>query len=101
MNILSALVRPLVVLWRREPVAIQALAVAFVNLLFVFSLIHLTIQQMAATNMFLVVLLAFLARNAVTPVANPRDSEGNRLVPVAPWQRAKGEAEPQRRARSE
>jgi len=100
MNILSAAVRPLVAVWRREPVAIQALVVAFINLLFVFSLIRLTVQQMAATNMFLVALLAFLARSAVTPVANPRDAEGNRLVPVAPWQRAKGEAE-SRRSRSE
>jgi hypothetical protein len=100
MNILSAAVRPLVALWSREPVAIQALVVAFINLLFVFSVIRLTVQQMAATNMFLVVLLAFLARGAVTPVANPRDAEGNRLVPVAPWQRAKGEAE-SRRSRTE
>lgn len=100
MNILSAAVRPLVALWSREPVAIQALVVAFINLLFVFSVIHLTVQQMGATDMFLVVLLAFLARNAVTPVANPRDTEGNRLVPLAPWQRAKGEAEG-RRTRSE
>jgi len=100
MNILSAAVRPLVAVWRREPVAIQALVVAFINLLFVFSLLRLTVQQMAATNMFLVALLAFLARSAVTPVANPRDAEGNRLVPVAPWQRAKGEAE-SRRSRTE
>jgi len=100
MNILSAAVRPLVAVWRREPVAIQALVVAFINLLFVFSLLRLTVQQMAATNMFLVALLAFLARSAVTPVANPRDAEGNRLVPVAPWQRAKGDAE-SRRSRSE
>lgn len=100
MNILSAAVRPLVVLWSREPVAIQALVVAFINLLFVFSVIHLTVQQMGATNMFVVALLAFLARGAVTPVANPRDAEGNRLVPLAPWQRAKGEAEG-RRPRSE
>ena len=100
MNILSAAVRPLLALWSREPVAIQALVVAFINLLFVFSVIHLTVQQMAATNMFLVALLAFLARNAVTPVANPHDADGNRLVPLAPWQRAKGDAEP-RRSRSE
>lgn len=100
MNILSAALRPLVALWRREPVAIQALVIAFINLLFVFSLIRITVQQMAATNMFLVALLAFLARGAVTPVANPKDADGNRLVPLAPWQRAKGETEP-RRPRSE
>src|SRR6516164_10193444 len=34
MNLLSAAVRPLVLVWRREPVAIQALIIAFVNLLF-------------------------------------------------------------------
>ena len=100
MNILSAAVRPLIVLWKREPVAIQALVIAFINLLFVFSVIRISVQQMAATNMFLVALLAFIARNAVTPVGSPKDAEGNRLVPLAPWQRAKGEAEP-RRSRSE
>jgi hypothetical protein len=100
MNILSAAVRPLIALWKREPVAIQALVIAFINLLFVFSVIHISVQQMGATNMFLVALLAFIARNAVTPVAIPKDAEGNRLVPLAPWQRAKGEAEP-RRQRSE
>jgi hypothetical protein len=100
MNILSAAVRPLIALWKREPVPIQALVIAFINLLFVFSVIHISVQQMGATNMFLVALLAFIARNAVTPVAIPKDAEGNRLVPLAPWQRAKGEAEP-RRQRSE
>ena len=100
MNILSAALRPLIGLWRREPVAIQALAIAFINLLFVFSVIRLTVQQMGATNMFLVALLAFLARAAVTPVASPKDADGSRLVPLPPWQRAKGEGEA-RRQRSE
>lgn len=71
----------------REPVAIQALIVAFVNLLFVFSVIRLSVPQMGALNMFLVALLAFVARSAVTPVANPKDGEGTRLVPLPPWQR--------------
>jgi hypothetical protein len=96
MNMVSAALRPVVALWGREPVAIQALLIAFINLLFVFSVIHIGVQQMAALNMFLVALLAFVARNAVTPVASPKDAEGNRLVPLAPWQRAKGEGEPRR-----
>jgi hypothetical protein len=96
MNILSAVVRRLVVPWRREPVAIQALMIAFVNLLFVFSVIRISVQQIGATNMFLVALLAFLARGAVTPVANPKDADGGRLVPLPSWQRAKGESEPRR-----
>jgi hypothetical protein len=97
---LSAALRPVVALWGREPVAIQALVIAFINLLFVFSVIRIGVQQMAALNMFLVALLAFVARNAVTPVGSPKDAEGNRLVPLAPWQRAKGEGET-RRQRSE
>jgi hypothetical protein len=100
MHILSAALRPLIVLWQREPVAIQALVIAFINLLFVFSVIRISVQQMGATNMFLVALLAFIARNSVTPVASPKDAEGNRLVPLAPWQRTKGETE-SRRQRSE
>jgi hypothetical protein len=92
MKILSAAIRPLVALWTREPVATQALIIAFVNLLFVFSVIRITVQQMGATNMFLVLLLAFLARQAVTPVASPKDGDGGRLVPLAPWQRTKGES---------
>jgi hypothetical protein len=96
MNILSGALRPLTAIWRREPVAIQALAIAFINLLFVFSVIHISVQQMGATNMFLVLLLAFLARNAVTPVAAPKDGDGSKLVPLPPWQRARGEVEARR-----
>jgi hypothetical protein len=96
MNLLSAAVRPLVLVWRREPVAIQALIIAFVNLLFVFSVIRISVQQIGATNMFLVALLAFLARGAVTPVSNPKDADGGQLVPLPAWQRAKGESEGRR-----
>ena len=94
MKMLSVGVRPIFELWSREPVAIQGLILAFVNLLFVFSVIHLTIQQIGAINMFLVAFLAFLARGAVTPLANPKDADGNRLVPLAPWQRVKRESQP-------
>lgn len=91
MKVLSGAARPVIGLWNREPVAISALALAVVNLLIVFSVVHMTYQQIGATNMFLAALLGFLARGAVTPVANPKDAEGNRLVPVAPWQRVKAE----------
>jgi len=76
----SAATRPANALWSREPVAIQAMVMSFVNLLIVFAVIHMTDQQIGAINMFLAALLAFLARGAVTPIANPRDSQGNRLV---------------------
>ena len=100
MKILSASLRPVGALWSREPVAIQALLIAFINLLFIFSVIRLSVPQMAATNMFLVALLAFVARAAVTPVASPKDADGSKLVPLPPWQRVKGEADV-RRQRSE
>ena len=91
MKLLSGIVRPVFDVWSREPVAVQGLILIFVNLLFVFSVIHLTVPQIGAINMFLVAFFAFLARGAVTPVAYPKDADGNRLVPLAPWQRAKHE----------
>ncbi len=54
---------------------------SFVNLLIVFGVLQLTDQQIGAINMFLAAPLAFLARRAVTPNANPRDTFGNRPVP--------------------
>lgn len=94
MKLLSAAVKSVFEIWSREPVAIQGLILIFVNLLFVFSLIHLTVPQIGAINMFLVAFFAFLARGAVTPLANPKDADGNRLVPLAPWQRVKRETQP-------
>ncbi len=93
MNLLSGAVRPVFEVWGREPVAVQGLILIFVNLLFVFSVIHLTVPQIGAINMFLVAFFAFLARGAVTPVANPKDAEGNRLVPLPPWQRTRAKGE--------
>jgi hypothetical protein len=81
MRQLSAAAAPVNNLWSREPVAIQGLIMSFVNLLVVFAVLHLSDQQIGGINMFLAALLAFLARGAVTPVANPRDDKGNRLVP--------------------
>lgn len=87
MNLLSAAFRPLYEMWSREPVAISGLILAFVNLLIVFSVLRLSEQQIGAINMFLVSFFAFIARAAVTPIANPKDADGNRLVPQATWQR--------------
>ncbi|HKW70111.1 MAG TPA: hypothetical protein VJP81_05960 [Candidatus Dormibacteraeota bacterium] len=84
----------MIALWGREPVAISGLILAFVNLLIVFAVLHLTVQQIGAINMFLAAFFAFVVRNAVTPIANPRDADGNRLVPMASWQRPKVEGKP-------
>ena len=91
MKLLSASVRPLIAMWSREPVAISGLILAFVNLLIVFSVLPLTVQQIGAVNMFLIAFFAFVVRQAVTPIANARDADGIRLVPQATWQRVKGE----------
>ncbi|HYU64481.1 MAG TPA: hypothetical protein VEN12_11915 [Verrucomicrobiae bacterium] len=93
MKLLSAAFRPFIELWSREPVAISGLILAFVNLLIVFSVLHMSVQQIGAINMFLVAFFAFVARGAVTPIANPKDADGNRLVPQATWQRQRVKGE--------
>ena len=93
MKLLSAAYRPLIELWSHEPVAISGLMLAFVNLLIVFSVLHMSVQQIGAINMFLVAFFAFVARGAVTPIANPKDADGNRLVPQATWQRQRVKGE--------
>jgi len=64
-----------------EPVAIQGAILAFVNLLVAFNLVNATDTQIASINVFLAAILAIFARNLVTPLTNPRDKDGRRLVP--------------------
>jgi hypothetical protein len=79
MNLLSGAVRPVFEVWGREPVALQGLILIFVNLLFVFSVIHLTVPQIGAINMFLVAFFAFLARGGGD---SGRQSQGRRRQPA-------------------
>ena len=55
-------------LLKSEPVAAQALVQAAVTLVTVFGL-HLTVEQVGAINIFSAALLAFITRQAVSPVA--------------------------------
>lgn len=73
-----------------EPVAIvnglTSLLKAAVAALVAFGVFKLTVEQAAALAAVIVplevLLNAIFVRNRVTPVANPRDSQGNPLRPV-------------------
>jgi hypothetical protein len=71
------------VIFKREPVVIQALLLATINLLVVFDLLHLTDVQLGAVNAFIAAVLGFIIRQRVTPLADPRTAAGEpaKLVP--------------------
>jgi hypothetical protein len=74
---------PLSAAWKRieeEPVAFQAVLQAALALSVSFGL-ELTDDQVASLLGFTALLLGFLTRRVVTPLANPKDDAGNRLVP--------------------
>ncbi|MBD2232105.1 hypothetical protein [Phormidium tenue] len=62
---------------QQEPVMFQA----FFALLAGFGVVSLTQDQMGLIFAFTASLLAFITRQAVTPLADPRDSNGHRLMP--------------------
>lgn len=55
----------------REPVAIQAVILAGLNLLVVLGILHLTDVQLGAVNAFLAALLGLLVRHKVEPLEVP------------------------------
>ena len=66
---------------QQEPVMFQGLLQASLALLAGFGVVSLTQDQMGLIFAFTASLLAFITRQAVTPLADPRDSDGNRLMP--------------------
>jgi hypothetical protein len=68
---------------KREPVLIQTLILAIVNLLVVFDVLHLTDVQLGAVNSALAALLGFIVRQTVTPLADPRTAQGQPATIVA------------------
>jgi hypothetical protein len=68
---------------KREPIVIQTLVLATLNLLVVFNLLHLTDVQLGAVNTFLAAVLGFIIRQRVTPLADPRTAEGQPATVVA------------------
>lgn len=67
-------------IFRREPVIIQTLVLALINLLVAFNVVDLTATQLAAVNTAVAAVLGFITRQVVTPLADPRNNLGQRLV---------------------
>ena len=53
-----------------EPVLVQTLVLAIINMLLVFGVIHWTTDQIASVNAVLVAVLGIATRALVTPTAN-------------------------------
>jgi uncharacterized membrane protein YjjP (DUF1212 family) len=66
---------------QQEPVLFQALIQSSLTLLAGFGVIHMNENQMGLVYAFTASLLAFITRQAVTPLVRPRDEAGNPLVP--------------------
>ena len=72
-------------MWRlikQEPVAFQAIIQAVIALVISFG-VSLTANQVGAIAAVTAAVLGFVARQAVTPTANPKLSDGTPLVPGA------------------
>lgn len=55
-------------IFNREPVLVQGLVFAIINLLVVFGILHLTDVQLGAVNTALAAVLGFLVRRKVEPI---------------------------------
>jgi hypothetical protein len=58
------------IIFNREPVLIQGLVFAILNLLVVFDVLHLTDVQLGAVNTALAAVLGFIVRQQVKPLSN-------------------------------
>jgi hypothetical protein len=67
---------------KQEPVAFQAVMQTLLALLVGFKVVELTQDQVGLVWGLTAALLAFFTRSAVTPVANPKTSEGRTLSPA-------------------
>ncbi|NJM59326.1 MAG: hypothetical protein HC849_02560 [Oscillatoriales cyanobacterium RU_3_3] len=66
---------------RQDPVLFQGLIQALFPVLVTFGVLQLQDSQLGVLYAFTAALLSFLTRTQVTPLSNPRDDAGNRLVP--------------------
>lgn len=67
---------------RQEPVLFQGVIQSLFPLLTTLGIFNqLQDNQLGALYAFTAALLSFLTRTQVTPLANPRDAKGNRLIP--------------------
>jgi hypothetical protein len=67
----------------REPVLFQTLVMAIINLGIVFGVVNLDDAQIGGINLALAAILGFIVRKAVTPLAEPKNNQGQPLVPAA------------------
>jgi len=69
---------------KREPVLIQGVLLAVLNLLVVFNILHLTDVQLGAVNTAIAAVLGFMVRKVVTPLSDPRTADGGKgkIVPA-------------------
>lgn len=65
---------------KREPVLIQAAILAIINLLVAFSVLNWTATQLSAVNAVLAAVLGLITRQVVTPLSDPKNSQGRQLV---------------------
>jgi hypothetical protein len=70
------------VILRREPVVIQTLIFAILNTLIAFNVVELTATQIGAINALVAAVLGVIVRQVVTPLADPRNNDGESLVPA-------------------
>lgn len=70
-------------LFGRKPVVIQTLVFAVLNLLVAFDVVTLTASQLGAINAVVAALLGVWVGRVVTPLSDPKDRYGRRLVPQA------------------
>jgi len=68
------------VVLKREPVLIQAAILAIINLLVAFSVLNWTATQLSAVNAVLAAVLGLITRQVVTPLSDPKNSQGRQLV---------------------
>jgi hypothetical protein len=66
---------------KQEPVLFQGLIQALFPVLVAFGVLQLQDSQLGTLYAFTAALLSFLTRIQVTPLSNPRNEAGNRLVP--------------------
>ncbi len=67
----------------KEPVAYQSAFLVIMNLLIAFHFVHFTIDQVATLNTAYAFFSTYFVRRSVTPTADPKDNQGNTLVPAA------------------
>jgi len=75
-------------IFKREPVLIQAAALAVFNVLGAFGFIHWSCSQLTAANAAIAAILGIIVRQVVTPLNDPRDAQGRRLAPEPEGQTA-------------